>query len=131
MSMDCIGDFLTIIRNGILASKPLVAAPHSKMRLAIATILKEEGFIKDFLVEELDNNKKNIKITLKYYVGESVIHNVKRISTPGCRVYRPIESVKPVIGGLGLSILSTSQGVMSHKKAKQLKVGGEIICTVW
>lgn len=131
MSMDCIGDFLTIIRNGILVSKSFVAAPHSKMREAIATILKEEGFIKDFLVEELDSNKKSIKILLKYYGGESVIHQVKRISKPGCRVYSPIGSVRPVIGGLGLSILSTNRGVMSHKKAKQQQVGGEIICTVW
>lgn len=131
MSMDCVGDFLTIIRNGVLVSKPFVVAPHSKMRIAIANILKKEGFIKDFSVEEIDNSKKRIKILLKYYAGESVIHQIKRISKPGCRVYSPIDSVKPVIDGLGLSILSTNRGVMSHQEARQQNVGGEIICTIW
>ena len=131
MSVDCIGDFLTIIRNGVLVSKRTVSAPSSKMRLALATILREEGFIKDFVVQEVEPSKKTIVITLKYYRGESVIHELKRISTPGRRVYSAISSVKPVIGGLGLSILTTSLGIMSHKKAKQSNVGGEIICTVW
>lgn len=131
MSVDCIGDFLTIIRNGVLVSKRTVSAPSSKVRLALANILKEEGFIKDFSIQDAGLNKKTIVIALKYYHGESVIHEIKRVSTPGRRVYSSISSVKPVIGGLGLSILTTSLGVMSHKRAKQSNVGGEIICTVW
>lgn len=131
MSVDCVGDFLTRIRNAILVSKSSVVVPYSKMKYSIALILKEEGFIKDFILEEVDAIKKNIKISLKYFAGESVIHEIKRISTPGSRVYSSIATVRPVIGGLGLSIISTSQGVMSHKKAKQNNVGGEIICTVW
>jgi len=131
MSIDAIGNFLTIIRNGTMVSKPSVVAPYSKMRHAIADILKEEGFIRDAFVIEQENNKKALKVILKYVDGESVIHAITRISTPGRRVYTNIEQVKPIIGGLGLSILTTNSGVLSHKRAKELNVGGEVICTVW
>lgn len=130
MSIDSIGDFLTIIRNGVMGSKPFVTAPSSKMRLAIASILLEEGFIKAIDEIELDGFK-SIKIYLKYVDGESVIHEIKRVSKPSCRTYTSINEIKPVIGGLGLSILSTSHGVLSHKKAKHENVGGELLCTVW
>lgn len=130
MSIDVIGDFLTIIRNGLMSSKLFVVAPYSKIKADLAQILKDEGFIKDFAITDEDG-KKSIKVFLKYVGGESVIHELKRISTPGRRSYKGAANVKPVIGGLGLSILTTSKGIISHKKAKELGVGGEVICTVW
>lgn len=130
MSIDVIGDFLTIIRNGIMSSKLFVVAPHSKVKAELAEILKSEGFIRDFATIDEDG-RKSIKVFLKYVDGESVIHELKRISTPGRRSYKGAANIKPVIGGLGLSILTTSKGIISHKKAKELGVGGEIICTVW
>lgn len=131
MSVDSIGDFLTIIRNGIMVSKPFIQAPYSKMRHSIAQILKEEGFIKDITVVDGENNSKLLKVFLKYVDDESVIHHIQRVSKPGRRTYEGVGAIKPVIGGLGLSILTTNKGIISHKKAKQLGVGGEIICTVW
>lgn len=131
MSIDCIGDFLTIIRNATRVSKASVLVSYSNIRYAIAMLLKQEGFIKEVGIEELGNNKKNIKIMLKYVSGESVIHEIKRASKPGCRMYSSIDQVKPVIGGIGISILTTSRGVLTHKQAKKLNVGGELICTVW
>ncbi len=130
MSVDVIGDFLTIIRNGIMVSKQSVAMPYSNMRFAIAEILKQEGFIKDAIVAE-DAGKKRLKVVLKYVSGESVIHELKRVSTPGRRYHAGATEIKPVVGGLGLSIITTNRGVMSHKKAQQLSVGGEVLCTVW
>lgn len=131
MSMDSVGDFLTIIRNGIMASKPSVLAPHSKMREAIARILKDEGFITDFSVAETEKKRKAIKVFLKYVNGESVIHEISRKSTPGRRVYRGAQAIEPVIGGLGVSIISTNKGVIAHKEARSQSVGGEVLCTVW
>ncbi len=130
MSIDSIGDFLTIIRNGVMGSKAFVTAPTSKMRLAIANILLDEGFVKAVDTIEQDG-KSFIKIYLKYVDGESAIHEITRISKPSCRTYTAIGEIKPVIGGLGLSILSTNRGVVSHKKAKQENVGGELLCTIW
>jgi small subunit ribosomal protein S8 len=132
MSVDSIADFLTIIRNGVMVSKPSVSAPHSKMRLAIAQILKDEGFIHDFAIVNTDSDvKKLIKVVLKYVDGESVIHEIERQSKPGRRKYVGSQEIKPVIGQLGVSILTTSRGVITNKKAKKLFVGGEVICTVW
>lgn len=131
MSIDSIGNFLTVIRNGVLVSKPFVVAPHVKMFSSIASILKEEGFIRDFTVVTDESGKKSLKILLKYVDGESVIHEIKRVSVPSRRFYSGSNTIAPVIGGLGLSILTTSKGVVSHKKAKTLGVGGEVICTVW
>ena len=134
MSIDAIGDFLTIIRNGLMASKSFVVIPHSKMRFEVGRILKEEGFIRDCLVEEVEgkaSTRKYIKVLLKYVNGESVIHEITRISKPSSRFYSSIQSVKPVIGGLGISILTTSQGIVSNRQAEKLKVGGEVLCTVW
>lgn len=130
MSIDAIGDFLTIIRNGVMVSRPFVLAPASKMRLAIANILLEEGFIRAVDVVEQDG-KNYLKVYLKYVDGESAIHEIQRISKPSRRTYTSIAEIKPVIGGLGLSILTTNRGVMSHKRARQENVGGELICTVW
>ena len=132
MSIDAIGNFLTIIRNGLMASKPVVVAPYSKIRFAIAQILKDEGFFNDFAeVLNEESQQKEIKIVLKYVDGESVIHEIKRISKPSERNYKGVHNLRPVIGGLGISILTTNQGIVSNRKAKKLNVGGEVICTVW
>ena len=130
MSKDVIADFLTIIRNGVIRSKYSVTSQYSSMRHELARILKEEGFISDFLLEEQDGHKQ-ITVVLKYVAGESVIHELTRVSKPSCRVYMHVDKVKPVIGGLGISILTTSKGVMTDKTAKRQRVGGELICTVW
>lgn len=131
MSIDTMGDFLTIIRNGIMVSKGTVVIPHSNLKYEVAKILKSEGFIRDAIVEVVDSSKKNIKIFLKYVESESVIHEITRVSRPGKRAYARIHEFKPVIGGLGISVLTTSKGVMTDKKAKSLSLGGEVLCTVW
>ena len=132
MSVDSIADFLTIIRNGVMVSKSFVTAPYSKMREAIAQILKDEGFITDFVILNADSDaQKTLKVVLKYVDGEAVIHEIQRVSKPGRRVYAGNKEIKPVIGQLGISILTTSRGVIANQKAKKLSVGGEVICTVW
>lgn len=131
MSIDSIGNFLTIIRNGFILGKRSVEAPHSKITYAIAEILKQEGFIKDISIVEVNENIKKIKVFLKYVDGESVIHELKRLSRPSRRYYAGIKNIKPVKGNLGISILSTNKGLMTDKKAKELSVGGEIVCSVW
>ena len=130
MSIDAIGDFLTIIRNGLMSSKLFVTVPHSTLKLEIVSILKDEGFIKDMALIE-DGSKKFIKIFLKYVGGESVIHELKRVSKPGRRSYKGAANIKPVIGGLGLSILTTSKGVISNRKAREMSIGGEVMFTIW
>ncbi|MCX5923642.1 MAG: 30S ribosomal protein S8 [Candidatus Dependentiae bacterium] len=130
MSKDVIADFLTIVRNGIVRSKSSVEIGYSRLRYEIAQILKEEGFVVDVLLEEQDAQK-TIKIVLKYVDGESVIHEITRISKPSRRVYTGVDSVKPVISGLGVSILTTSKGVMTDRVARKHRVGGELICTIW
>jgi small subunit ribosomal protein S8 len=132
MSVDSIADFITIIRNGVMVSKSFVTAPYSKMRHSIAQILKNEGFINDFVIVNTDSDvKKLLKVVLKYVDGEAVIHEIQRVSKPGRRVYVGSKEIKPVIGQLGVSILTTSRGVIANQKAKKLSVGGEVICTVW
>ncbi|MBT6529170.1 30S ribosomal protein S8, partial [bacterium] len=118
MSIDSIGNFLTIIRNGIRASKPHVSAPYSKIRQDIANILKDEGFVLNVVIENTDQvTEKSVKVFLKYVRGESVIHEIKRVSTPGRRSYKRVVNFSPVIGGLGLSIMTTNRGVITDKKA--------------
>jgi len=131
MSVDSVGDFLTIIRNGTRVAKPFVLAPYSNEKMAIARILKSEGFVRDVSEHADDAGKRYVKVVLKYVDGESVIHEIRRVSKPGCRVYAGAKGIKPVIGGLGLSIVSTDRGVVSHKDAKKNGAGGEVICTVW
>lgn len=130
MSVDSIGDFLTIIRNGVLSSKRTVEAPYSQLKFEIARILKDEGFIRDVTVAEQDN-KKRLSLALKYVDGESVIHEIDRVSKPGRRAYAAHNAIKPVIGKLGISIVTTNQGVMTSKGARSRGVGGEVLCTVW
>jgi len=131
MSVDTISNFLTNIRNALMVSKPFVTVPYTKMNHAIGRILLDEGFVKDVAVLDDESSFQKIKLTLKYVDGESVIHEISRVSVPGRRVYAGSTSVKPVIGGLGISILSTNRGVLTNKMAKELGVGGEILCTVW
>ena len=131
MSIDAIGDFLTIIRNGLMASKRTVVAPYSKIKFEIVKILKNEGFIKDIELVESQSPKKEIKIFLKYVDGESVIHELVRESKPSRRIYGKSSQLKFVIGKLGISIVTTNKGIMTNKEAKQLAVGGEVICSVW
>ena len=130
MSVDTIGNFLTIIRNGTMRSKRFVVAPYSKVRYELVKLLEQEGFICS--VEVLDDEPfKNLKVILKYYQGESVIHEITRVSKPSRRVYVKSKNIKPIIGGLGVSILSTSKGLTTNRASKDMNVGGEFICTVW
>ena len=133
MSMsDPIADFLTRIRNGFLAKKRWVDVPSSSLKKRIALVLKEEKYIKDFFFISGDGNKEFIRVFLKYdYQGKPVIENIKRVSRPGLRVYVGAGKAPRVLDGLGISILSTSKGVLSNKKAKQLGVGGELLCEVY
>ena len=129
---DPISDFLTRIRNGLLAKKRWVDVPSSALKKRIALVLKEEKFLEDFFFIAGDENKETIRVFLKYdYQGNPVIDNIKRISRPGLRVYVGAGEAPRVLDGLGISILSTSKGVLSNKKANHLGVGGEILCEVY
>ena len=128
---DPIADFLTRIRNANSVGHKSVTAPSSNTKLAIAEILKDEGFIKNYEVIE-DNKQNQIKITLKYgRNNEKVITGIKRISKPGLRIYAKSEDVPKVLNGLGIAIISTSTGVITDKQARQQNVGGEILAYVW
>ena len=133
MSMsDPIADFLTRIRNGLAAKKRWVDVPSSALKKRISFVLKEEKYINDFFFITSDGNKETIRIFLKYdYNGDPVIENIKRVSKPGLRVYVGAGEAPRVLDGLGVSIISTSKGVLSNKKAKQLGVGGELLCEVY
>ena len=127
---DPIGDMFTRIRNGQLRSLSFVNIPASKFRLKILEVLKAEGYIKNIFVEE-EKNKRNLKVDLKYYEGTPVIKEIKRVSKPGRRVYSRASSIPKIQNGLGLSILSTSKGVMSDIEARKNNLGGEIICRIF
>ena len=130
MSVDAVGDFLTVIRNGIQVRKRIVSVQHSMLKERIAKVLKEEGFVKDFSIER-DNVKARLVIHLKYVDGESVIHHLERISKLGRRCYENCSELTSVIGGLGIAVITTSRGVMTDRQAKKLGIGGEVICHVW
>ena len=130
MSMsDPIADMLTRIRNAQSAEKGQVAMPSSKLKLSIAKVLKDEGYIDDFVVRE-DAGKAELTIALKYYSGKPVIDRIERISRPGLRIYKGKEDIPRVMNGLGVAILSTSKGVMTDRKARATGVGGEVLCVV-
>jgi small subunit ribosomal protein S8 len=130
MSMsDPIADMLTRIRNAQMAEKTSVAMPSSKIKVAIAEVLKNEGYIEDFLVKD-DSGKANLEIGLKYYAGRPVIERIERVSRPGLRIYRPSRDIPEVLNGLGVAIVSTSRGVMTDRKARATGVGGEVLCIV-
>ena len=128
---DPIADMLTRIRNANTVGHENVEIPASKMKKAIAEILKEEGYITDFDVIE-DDKQGMIKVTMKYGANkERVISGIKKISKPGLKVYAKANDVPKVLGGLGIAIISTSKGIVSDKEARKLGVGGEVICYVW
>lgn len=127
---DTISDFLTRIRNAAAAKHKTVDTPSSNLKIAVATILKDQGFINDFAKIE-DDKQGVIRVTLRYFNGAPAIQEVKRISKPGRRVYSPADKLPRVRNGLGMAIVSTSKGVMTDKQARLYNVGGEILCTVW
>lgn len=127
---DSIGDFITRIRNAQKAKHKTVDAPASKMKLAIANILKDQGYITDFSSVE-DGVQGKIIVKLRYFQGEAAIKEIKRVSRPGIRTYCDVDSLPKVYNGLGTAIISTSRGVMTEKQAKRDNVGGEVICTIW
>jgi small subunit ribosomal protein S8 len=130
MSMsDPISDMLTRLRNGQSAKKITVTMPSSNVKIAIAKVLKDEGFIEDFVVDK-DSVKTDLAVTLKYYMGEPVISKLKRASRPGLRIYKNVGDLPRVIGGMGVAIISTSKGVMSDRAARAAGHGGEVLCTV-
>jgi small subunit ribosomal protein S8 len=127
---DPIADMLTRIRNAIMVKAKEVSIPSSNLKVEIAKILKEEGYIHNFKVED-DNKQGILKLTLKYYKGKSVISGLERVSKPGRRVYCGADEVPRVMNGLGIAIISTSKGVLTDKKCRQLRVGGEVLCYIW
>lgn len=128
---DPIGDMITRIRNAQERGRPTVATPASNLRGRVLDVLKEEGFIRGYARVEHDNGKVEFEIELKYFDGQPVIREISRVSTPGRRVYSQVKEIPRVRNGLGISILSTSRGVMSDAKAREANVGGEVLCTVF
>jgi small subunit ribosomal protein S8 len=126
---DPIADMLTRIRNAQMAEKVAVSMPSSKIKLAIASVLKDEGYIDDYAVRD-NGSKPELNIALKYYAGRPVIERIERVSKPGLRVYKGTDSLPRVMNGLGIAIVSTPQGVMTDRKARASNVGGEVLCIV-
>jgi small subunit ribosomal protein S8 len=130
MSMsDPIADMLTRIRNAQATDKVTVAMPASKVKLAIAKVLKDEGYIEDFAQRTLEG-KNVLEIGLKYYAGKPVIEKIERVSRPGLRIYKGRDDIPRVLNGLGVAIVSTSRGVMTDRRARESGVGGEVLCIV-
>lgn len=129
MMTDPIADMLTRIRNALAAKKAQVAMPQSKQKLAIAQVLKDEGYIADFAQGEA-GGKPVINVDLKYFQGKPVIEKIQRVSRPGLRIYKGKDELPKVMGGLGVAIISTSAGVMSDRAARKAGHGGEVLCYV-
>lgn len=130
MSMtDPIADMLTRIRNAQMADKAAVTMPSSKLKVSIAKVLKDEGYIEDFAVRE-NGGLSELDIALKYYAGRPVIERIERVSKPGLRVYKGANDLPRVMNGLGIAIVSTPKGVMTDRKARAGNVGGEVLCVV-
>lgn len=127
---DPIADMLTRIRNAHKINAVSVLMPNSKIKESIAKVLLEEGYIKGFNAEPIENNKNNLNIELKYFEGKPVIEKLDRVSKPGLRIYKQTSGIPRVMGGLGIAIVSTSAGVMSDRKARELGQGGEVLCVV-
>ena len=125
---DPLGDMLTRIRNGQAAHKPAVNSPASKLRVNVLEVLQREGYIRGYRREDTGHGE--LSIELKYHNGEPVIRELRRVSKPGRRIYSGVKDLPRVYNGLGIAILSTSKGVMSDRKAREEKVGGELLCTV-
>lgn len=129
MSMqDPIADMLTRIRNGQAANKVAISMPSSKLKVAIANVLAEEGYVEGFKVVE--GVKPELEITLKYFQNKPVVESIQRVSRPGLRIYKRKDELPKVMGGLGIAVVSTSKGVMTDRAARQAGLGGEIICYV-
>jgi small subunit ribosomal protein S8 len=133
MMTDPIADMLTCIRNAVRIERPRVEMPLSKVKCGLAEVLKREGYIWDWREEHEEGApSKQLSIELKYGPnGERVIRHIRRVSKPGRRVYSPATSLKPILNGLGISIISTSRGVISDREARQRNLGGEVLCEVW
>lgn len=148
MMTDPLADMLTRIRNAVRIERPIVDVPASKIKIGVADVLKREGYVHEYQVgvEGKDEaghptfaqsqgpvaGKTTLRIFLKYGPqGERVIRNLERISKPGCKIYRGYKEFRPVLDGLGIAIISTSQGVLSDRQARTRKLGGELLCTVW
>ena len=130
MSMsDPIADMLTRIRNAQSVDKAVVTMPSSKLKTAIAQVLKDEGYIDGFVVRA-DGGKSELEIALKYYAGRPVIERIERVSRPGLRIYKGRDAIPQVMNGLGVAIVTTPKGVMTDRKARQTGVGGEVLCYV-
>jgi small subunit ribosomal protein S8 len=131
MSMtDPIADMFTRIRNAQATARPTVRMPASKVKQAIAKVLKDEGYVRDFQVTKAENNKSVLEIALKYFEGKPAIDKLDRVSRSGLRVYRGKDELPKVMGGLGIAIISTPAGIMTETQARAKGVGGEVICTV-
>jgi small subunit ribosomal protein S8 len=127
---DPISDMLTRIRNAQLAEKTTVTMPSSKLKVAIAELLKDEGYVDGFNVVAGEGGKATLEIGLKYYSGRPVIEKIQRISRPGLRIYKGSEDIPKVMNGLGIAIVSTSRGLMTDRKARANGIGGEVLCVV-
>lgn len=131
MMTDPIADMLTRIRNAVRVERPNVEMPVSKVKRGVADVLKREGYIWDWSEVE-DAPAAQLRIDLKYGPnGERVIRHIKRVSKPGCRIYRKARDLRPVLGGMGITIISTSRGVVSDREARQRNLGGEVLCEIW
>jgi len=126
---DPVADMLTRIRNAQQSEKQSVAVPASKLKAAIAKVLKDEGYIEDYAVRS-EEGKSHLDISLKYYAGRPVIEKIERVSRPGLRIYKPSADIPVVMNGLGVAIVSTSKGVMTDRMARGMGVGGEVLCIV-
>jgi small subunit ribosomal protein S8 len=132
MSMtDPLGDLFTRIRNAQMRRKGTVASPGSRLRVRVLEVLKSEGYIRDYATTEFGNGRTELDIELKYYDGKPVIRSIERVSKPGRRVYAAVDAMPRVADGLGITILSTSQGVMADHDARERNVGGEVLCKVF
>jgi small subunit ribosomal protein S8 len=131
MVNDPVGDMLTRIRNGQSRRRNVVQTPGSRLRASVLDVLKSEGYIRDYAVQDLGNGRTEFAIELKYYDGRPVIREIKRVSKPGRRVYSSVGKLPRVADGLGVTIISTPQGVMADHEARERNVGGEVLCKVF
>ena len=131
MVNDPVGDMLTRLRNGQRARKSVVLVPCSGERIAVLDVLKKEGYIRDFEIQDVRKGIKNILVSLKYFEGQPVITTIKRVSKPGRRVYSGKHDIRAVCSGLGTTVISTSKGMMAASEARALGVGGELVCEVF
>lgn len=128
---DPLGDMLTRIRNGQMANKTAIKAPASKLRANVLEVLRREGYIRGYAMTDLGGGKRELTIELKYHNGEPVIRELRRVSKPGRRIYAGLKDLPQVYNGLGIAILSTPRGVLSDAEAREARVGGEVLCTVF